>query len=415
LAVSFICFATNHAATRVYGIETRPPLAFMFGGLAFPILRASLDCFEARNFGVLPLPCKSSCDNPCLSVRERLAMYQGLVRQLVIALPALLLVGAVSRADLEFHETTVDAGEVRAGAPLSHRFTFVNQGPDVVEITGVESSCGCLTPQLDQRILPPGAHGSISLEVNTLSPAPGPHTWQVKLSCRVVSDVVDTTHHSLLTTYELRLAAWLIREIVVEPASITVFADSPLQIEIRLTDLRSEPLHILELHTTSPALQARLAGEEHDATGHLVRKVQLTVGADLTGGRHEEILSLFTNDAAYPEIKIPVTVVKRSKQRLSATPSRIELTLRPGAGPPARIVLIRDQENQQVEVETATADNPAITCRWAKGPGAMTTLRVQVDPAQILDPTWQSTVRVQILKPTRQTLLIPVTITAFTP
>jgi len=341
-------------------------------------------------------------------------MCQGLVlsyRQLVIALPTLLLVGAVSRADLEFHETTVDAGEVRAGAPLSHRFTCVNRGPEVVEITGVESSCGCLTPQLDQRVFQSGERGSISLEVNTLSPAPGPHTWQVKLSCRVVSQVVDTTHHSPLTTHQLRLTARLVREIVVEPAAITIFADSPLQTEIRLTDLRSEPLQLQELHTTSPALQARMTGEELDAAGHLVRRVQLTVGADLSEGRHEEFLSLFSNDPTYAEIKIPVTVVKRSKQRLSATPSRIELTLRSGGSLPARMVLIRDQENQQVEVEAVTADNPAITCRWAKGPGTMTTLRVQVDGDQIHDPTWQSTVLVQVIKPIRQTLLVPVTVT----
>jgi hypothetical protein len=327
-----------------------------------------------------------------------------------IALLAVLLAGPLARAGLEFDETTVDAGEVRAGAPMSYRFTFVNHGPEVVEITGMESSCGCLTPRLGQRILQPGDHGSISLEVNTLSPAPGPHTWQVKLSCRMVSDVVDTTHHSSLTTHQLRLTARVIREIVVEPAAITMFADSPLQTEIRLTDLRSEPLQLQQLHTTSPALQARLAGEEHDTAGHVVRRVQLTLGADLTEGRHEEVLSLFTNDPSYPEIKIPVTIVKRSKQRLSATPSRIELTLRPGAALPARMVLIHDEVNREVEVETVTADSPAVTCRWAKGPGTMTTLRVQVDPNQIHDPNWKSAVRVQLINPTRQTLLIPVTV-----
>src|SRR5262249_2521070 len=77
LAVSLTCFATNHAATRAYGIETRPPLAFMFGGLPFPILRASLNCFETRNFSVLPLPCKSPCDNPCLFCTRKVCYVSG--------------------------------------------------------------------------------------------------------------------------------------------------------------------------------------------------------------------------------------------------------------------------------------------------------------------------------------------------
>src|SRR5260370_3650304 len=111
-----------------------------------------------------------------------------------------------------------------------------------------------------------------------------------------------------------------------------------------------------------------MAGEVRDGAGHFVRKVQLIAGADLPEGRHEEVLSLFTNDPAYPEIKIPVTIVKRSRQRLAATPSRIELTLRPGGGLPAKMILIRDQEKREVEVETVTADSPALTWQWAKGP-----------------------------------------------
>jgi hypothetical protein len=335
----------------------------------------------------------------------------------MIALLAVLLATGPAQADLEFAESTADVGEVRAGAPLSHRFTFVNRGPEVVEITEIESSCGCLTPRLHQRVFQPGDHGSISLEVNTLSPAPGPHTWQVKVSCRIATDdQPSATPHSRLPTHPceipLRLTARVVREIVVEPAAITMFADGPLETEVRLTDLRTRAMQLRQLHTTAPGLQAKFAGEERDGAGHLVRKVQLTIAGDLPEGRHEEVLSLFTNDPSYSEIKIPITVVKRSKQRLRSIPSRVELTLRPGADLPARMILVRDQQNQAVEVETVTADSPAVTCHWAKGPGTMATLRVQVDPHQIHDPYWKSMVCVQVIKPIRQTLLIPVTITS---
>jgi hypothetical protein len=191
-------------------------------------------------------------------------------------------------------------------------------------------------------------------------------------------------------------------------------------------------MQIQELSTSAPGLQARLAEEERDMSGRLVRKVQLQVTGDFPEGRHEEFVSVFTSDPDYREIRIPVTIVKRPQQRLSATPSRIELIHRPGAGLPTRTVLIRDRENQEVEVEAVKADSPAITCRWAKGPGTMTTLRIQIDDSKIedrrskiedrtgdtrssiLDPpsskTWETSVRVQVIKPTRQTILIPITV-----
>jgi Protein of unknown function (DUF1573) len=325
------------------------------------------------------------------------------LRQAVFMLLVIFWTAALARADLEFAQTTTDAGEVKAGAPLSHTFTFVNRGPGVVEITGIESSCGCLTPRLDQRTFQPGEHGSILVEVNTLSPAPGPHIWQVKLSCR---------SGAMVSEVPLRLTARLVREIVVEPAAVNMFVDGPMQTEFRLIDPRSKPLQLQEVHTTAPALQAEIAGQERDTSGHLIYKVHLRVTGDMVEGRHEEFVSLFTNDPDYREIKVPVTVVKRSRQRLSATPSRIELSVRPGSSLPSRMVLIRDRENQEVEVEAVSADSPAVTCRWVKGPGAMTTLRVQIDRNQVQDSKWQSTVRVQVAKPTRQTLLIPVVVTS---
>jgi hypothetical protein len=308
---------------------------------------------------------------------------------------------ALAHADLEFAQTTADAGEVKAGMLLSHEFTFVNRGPEVVEITGIESSCGCMTPRLDRRTFQPGERGSILVEVNTLSPAPGPHTWQIKVTCQSGDEVSNTP---------LRVTARLVREIVVEPAAVNMIVDGPLQTELRLTDPRSNPLQLQEVHTTMAGLRARLAGSDPDGSGHLVYRIQLLVGGDIAEGRHEDFVSLFTNDPGYQEIKVPVSIVKRPRQRLSAAPSRIELPLRPGVS--SRMVLIRDRDNQEVEVEAVSADNPAISCRWAKGPGTMSSVRIQVDPERIQNSNEGITVRVQVAKPVRQTLLIPLMITA---
>ena len=309
------------------------------------------------------------------------------------------LFASEARAELEFTSTILDKGEVRAGPPLSHRFTFTNQGSANVEITEIQTSCGCLTPQLSRRQYSPGEKGSVVVEINTLSPTPGPHAWQVKLTCRVGDTIQEIP---------LVVKARLIREILVEPAAVTMYVDSPIQSEIRLTDLRSQPLSIEAVDTSAPGLQARLVGEEPDASGRLVRKIQLQVKDDFPEGRHEEALRIYSNDPNYREIKVPVTIVKRPRQRVSATPGRIELTAGPGRPSPARMVLIRDRENQDVELEAVTSDNPAISCQWAKGPGFMTTVKIKVDHNRTEGPIRPSTVQIHVVKPIRQILEIPV-------
>src|ERR1700687_1064007 len=145
---------------------------------------------------------------------------------LIVGLAVLIFV-PITKADLKFAVTRMDVGEVRAGAPLAQKFTFLNGGPNAIEITDVHTSCGCLTPRLDQRLFQPGDRGSILVEINTLSPAPGPHSWQVELSCRA-----GTTFSEI----PLQVNARLGRDIVVEPAAVAMFVDGGVQSEVRIID-----------------------------------------------------------------------------------------------------------------------------------------------------------------------------------
>src|SRR5207249_836231 len=239
--------------------------------------------------------------NPPLSFEARVgsSMYFSTFHRVVFALSAFLCTVARAPAELEFRASSADAGEVKAGAPLSHKFAFVNRGLEVIQITGVESSCGCLIPRLEQRTFQPGEHGSILVEVSTLSPAPGPHTWQVKLTCQTGAKFSEVP---------LRLTARLVREIIIDPAAVNMFVDGPMQTQLRLTDTRTKPLQLHEVHSTLPGLQSELAGVERDNFGHPVYKVELMVDDNIAEGRHEEFISLFTNDPDYREIKVPVTI-----------------------------------------------------------------------------------------------------------
>src|SRR5690242_17786480 len=176
-----------------------------------------------------------------------------------VALAAALLVGALCRpaaaAGLHVLEPAVDAGEVRSGAPLAHRFAFVNDGPAPVVLTEVRAGCGCLTPRLEPAgtALPhaylPGERGALLVDINTLDQAPGPHTWHVTVRYRTT----DEDHEA-----DLQLSGRVVTEVAVRPASLTLFADAAVGHEIVLTDLRSHPLAVTAVRGSAPQVTGRV-------------------------------------------------------------------------------------------------------------------------------------------------------------
>jgi hypothetical protein len=322
------------------------------------------------------------------------------IAALVLAVLVWFGLASSSRADLHVAEPRANAGTHYTGPALMHRFAFVNEGPDVVTIAGARASCGCLAPRLAQRILNAGESGFLELEVNTLSQAAGVHVWTVSL-----------TYQSGNKTYEipLQLTSRLLTEVQVQPAALILPAERAADAEIVLTDHRPKPLSITEVGASSAWLKPRVTEQGHDAEGHWVCKMHLAVIEDCPQGRHEETVHIYTNDAAYRELKVSVTIVKRPQQRVSAVPGQVSLTAAVGQPFPSRLVVIRDSENQQVHIERVVADDPAISCQWAQGPQNMATLKVRVERAKLHGAHLQSAVHVEISQPVPQTLTIPVT------
>jgi hypothetical protein len=328
------------------------------------------------------------------------------MNRIAVVLLLCVLAGTPARADLRFGQTQIEVGEVRSGAPLAQRFAFVNDGPAPVAITAVQPSCGCLTPRLEPAgtLLPhtyqPGEQGALLLEVNTLSQNQGVHTWHLV----VRSETAGKPHGT-----ELRVSGRVVTEVAVQPAELTVFADAAVAHEIVVTDLRPQPLHVTEVRGTAPGLTGRVTEQCRDAAGRWVCKVRLEVAGDYPEGRGQEILDIVTDDPTYRDLRVPLTVVKRGRQRLSASPSPVSLFLPPGQEIASRIVLVRDAADQAVVVDQVTADDPAIRCRWAQGPNHLATVKVQADRSRASGGTLRSAIRVHVSKPVDETLVVPVT------
>jgi hypothetical protein len=313
---------------------------------------------------------------------------------LVLALAENLL-----RADLRVAQPRVNVAEARMGLPLAHRFAFVNDGPQAVEITDIVPSCGCMTPRFEQRIYRPGETGSVLLEVHTLSQPPGPHTWNARLKYR---------NGSALQQIVLQFSAQLVAEITVQPAALTIFADCAVEHDISVTDKRPHPLAIRAVRSSSDRLTARLTKEGRDPLGRRTWTIHIALANDFPTGRHEETVTICTGDTEYSDLRVPITIIKNARLRLAALPNQVSLTADPGAPLPAQLVRLRDRDNQEVIIDRIDTDSFAITCRWAPGPDTMATLKIMVDRQLVKNGTLQSAVHVHVSKPVQETVTIPV-------
>lgn len=68
---------------------------------------------------------------------------------------------------LRFATPIYDFGRVRSGEVLKYSYVFTNTGPETIEITHVQPSCGCTAPGEWTRKVEPGQTGSIPIQFNS--------------------------------------------------------------------------------------------------------------------------------------------------------------------------------------------------------------------------------------------------------
>lgn len=84
---------------------------------------------------------------------------------------------------IHFDETAHDFGKIRSDQKVSFRWPFHNRGTSDLVITATRPSCGCTASVIDDKAVPPGGTGTLSV---TFDPA-GQH-GKVRKSLAVVSN-----------------------------------------------------------------------------------------------------------------------------------------------------------------------------------------------------------------------------------
>jgi hypothetical protein len=308
----------------------------------------------------------------------------------------LALLAGAARADLACPQPRFDAGPQRTGVALRHRFLLVNRGNEAIRIVEVKPGCGCLKPALDRDVLAPGEQASVSVEVGTVTQAEGRNAWRVLVRYREGQDEGEVP---------LYVEADLVSDLSIQPAALLVHTSTAIGHTFTLRERREKPLTV-RAAASCPHVDARVGTPERD--GEVWRRaVELQVGEGLPAGRHEGVVCLYTDDPSCPELKVPFTIVKRAGGAVTPTPAAVEL-LSAGAPLPARVVLLGSADGSPVLVERVEPNHASIRCSFAEGPGARSTLRVQVDRDKLPEGRFAGAVRVYLRQPAGQVIEVPV-------
>lgn len=308
---------------------------------------------------------------------------------------ALTLLGVVIAAEsqaiagVQFETTHKDLGKVKSAAEVQQAFPFIVTGSEPVEFVELRPSCGCVVPQMQKRVYQPGEKGQVMVGLHTITQAPGKHRFQVSLTVR------DPEERTIVLAADIELE----REISVQPSNLrfVVNGQRALQQTVSVVDPRPKKLTVKEVVSSSPYIEASPM-----RTAEGTRAVQLTVSSEIPQGTHEERLVLRTDDPAYAEMVLPITLVH--PPRVQAVPGNLRLPALAHGETLRRSLLIRDIRGAAVSLKQVDCP-PGIDCKTVPGQGYVR-LDLSIQPNRLPQ---QSNIQVHVDKPTPATIDIPVT------
>jgi Protein of unknown function (DUF1573) len=283
--------------------------------------------------------------------------------RICLALSLLLATTTSASAQLRFAESSINLGEIRAGAPATCRFRFDNVGTTPIELIDLERSCGCLMPVWHERRLAPGQTGTLEMNFRTLGQPEGLRSWNATLVQRVGD---ETRRQALIVTATIR------NEISIAPSQVAVLVQTSVEQTLVLTDRRDRPLNVVDVTTKGAGI--RIATSKSGPGKTTIRLV--FDAAAMTPGQHDEVLTIRTDDPAYPSLEVPLTVTRVEKRTMTWSPELPEVVLAPGQKQATALVQIRSEK--PLAIRAIESSEPGLSCTWGVSDDGAT-LRLRVD------------------------------------
>jgi hypothetical protein len=332
----------------------------------------------------------------------------------MVLITAFLVAGVLTDAPadspLQAGSPIAERGEVKSGPPLSHTFTLTNRGPGRLAITAVETGCGCIRSGATRTELRPSESTDVTVEINTLTQPEGLNAWKVTVRYQADPPPAPPQAGTLPRpgvvvsyTLELRVAAKLVREVSVTPPAVAISTDAAATQTLTVADRRDRPLTITRAVSTSAHVQVTVRPADV-RDGRRVQFVDLKVPAETPAGHHDVILTLYTDDPAYPELGVPVRVSKRTPAAMAVSPEAVTLRFATGQVEASAVAVVRAQNGAAVRISKVECDDPAVRLKWSREAGAVATVRVTLS----LGAAGRAEVRVLLAEPAGHMVALPV-------
>lgn len=216
---------------------------------------------------------------------------------------------------INFETPIYDFGRVKAGEPVKYSFVFTNTGDQVLEVKGVQPSCGCTTAGDWTRVVKAGLTGSIPVQFNSAN-FNGP----------VFKTVTVTSNDRTTPTVVLQLKGTVWKPVeYIPPYTVMTIPPDATQASavIRIINNEAEPLTLSDPQCNTPFFTAKLD------TTKPGKEYQLTLSAvpPVNPGNIQGKVTLRTTSAQLPTIEVPFwanvqapIVVMPAQIMLPATP-----------------------------------------------------------------------------------------------
>src|SRR6266851_9622189 len=190
-----------------------------------------------------------------------------------------------------------DFGNVPRGAQLSHRFTITNIYAVRMEVTGVQSGCGCVSATADKRVLEPLEETTLEVSMDARR-FTGPKTVVVKVS-------VGPDH---VSTAEIKVSAHSRSDIVFNPGGVNFGVVTRGQAATQTIDVEYAGTlnwKVTEVVAKDVPLTAEIK-ELSRKPGLVGYRVEVTLKPDAPTGSLKHEIFLKTNDPASPLLSLLV-------------------------------------------------------------------------------------------------------------
>jgi len=305
------------------------------------------------------------------------------------------LVSSPPVAILVADRETVDAGVVRSGPLLRQVYRVTNPSATLpLQIVGLDGTCGCIRKSFAKSDLKPGETTDVTVEINTLTQPEGPNTWKTNVRYRVGSATMEER-------ITLELVAKIVKELEVKPPMLAISSEGAAKSTIVLMDRRATPLNVKAITSTSTYLTANVREAKEGTIS-----IEVSIAEGVATGSHDETILITTSDPLYPELRVPVRIIKRSKDAVLALPESLDLHIVTESVTASGVVQFRRPNAANIQIATATCTGKGVSLKWSAGSGAVATIRATID-LRTAGASGQTTIRVTFNESTSEEVIVP--------